>query len=157
MQKIIAIAWKDTLLRFSSKSEWLFFLILPILFTVILAGGTAGSSDGRVRLVVVDQANSPLSADLIAALQQSEAVRLDEMALSKAEDQLSKRQASVVLIIPASFDIQRFEQGKITLELRQQPNNMNAMVASRAVTAVIGRISSAVDIANRREPHAVCL
>jgi ABC-2 type transport system permease protein len=55
----------------------------------------------------------------------------------------------VVLIIPTSFDIQRLEQGKITLELRQQPNNMNAMVASRAVTAVIGRISSAVDIANR--------
>ncbi len=33
MKKIFAIAWKDTLLRFTGWSEWLFFLILPIVFT----------------------------------------------------------------------------------------------------------------------------
>jgi ABC-2 type transport system permease protein len=149
MQKIIAIAWKDTLLRFSSKAEWLFFLILPVLFTVILASGTGGTADGRVRLVVVDQANSPLSAELVGALQQSEAVRIDAMALAAAEGQFSKRQVAVLLVIPASFDLTHLEQGKLSLELQQQPNNMNAMVAARAVTAVTSRISSAVDIANR--------
>ena len=70
MKKIFAIAWKDTLIRFSGWSRWLFFLILPIVFTLVLAGGTGGSSDSRVRLVVVDQANSPLSADLVTALEQ---------------------------------------------------------------------------------------
>ena len=75
MRKIIAIIFKDTLVRFTSPVEWLFFLILPIVFTLVLAGGTGGSTDSRVRLVVVDQANSPLSADLVAALQNSQAVR----------------------------------------------------------------------------------
>jgi ABC-2 type transport system permease protein len=150
MRKILAIAWKDSLLRFSSPLErLLFFFILPIFFTVVLAGGTGGSADNRVRLVVVDQAQSPLSADLVAALQNSEAVRPDVMTLEKAETQFSQRSASAVLIIPADFDLAHLEQGNLPLELRQQPNNMNAMVAQRAVMAVIGRVSSAADIANR--------
>ena len=70
MKKILSIAWKDTRMRFSGWSEWLFFLILPVVFTVVLAGGTGASSDNRVRLVVVDQANTPLSAELIIALEE---------------------------------------------------------------------------------------
>jgi ABC-2 type transport system permease protein len=149
MKKILVIAWKDTVLRFSSPLEWLFFLILPIVFTVVLAGGTGGGGDSRVRLVVVDQAHSPLSADLVAALENSEAVRPDVLTLAQAEAQFSQRSASAVLIIPADFDLAHLEQGSLPLELRQQPNNMNAMVAQRAVLAVIGRVSSAADIANR--------
>jgi len=148
MKKILAIAWKDTLMRFTGWSEWLFFLILPIVFTVVLAGGTGGSADGRVRLVVVDEANSPLSADLIAALENSQAVRPDVMSLAKAESQFSQRSASAVLVIPAGFDLATLESGSVTLELRQQPNNMNAMVAQRAVMSIISRVSSAADIAN---------
>ena len=149
MKKIFAIAWKDTLLRFTGWSEWIFFLILPIVFTLILAGGTGGSRDNRVRLVVVDQANSPLSADLLAALANSQAVRPDLLTLAQAETQFSQRSASAVLIIPVEFNLARLEQGSIQLELRQQPNNMNAMVAQRAVMSVISRVSSAADIANK--------
>jgi len=154
MKKIFAIAWKDTLTRFTGWSVWLFFLVLPIVFTLVLAGGTGGSSDSRVRLVVVDQANSPLSADLVTALGNSQAVRPDLMTLAKAETQFSQRSASAVLIIPAAFDLAHLEQGSIQLELRQQPNNMNAMVAQRAVMSVISRVSSAADIANNSVAQA---
>jgi ABC-2 type transport system permease protein len=148
MNKIFAIAWKDTILRFSSWYEWVFFLILPIVFTVVLAGGTGDTTDGRVRLVVVDQANTPLSADLISALGNSQAVRPDVLSLSQAESQFSQRTVSAVLIIPTDFDLAHLEQGGIQLELRQQSNNLNAMIAQRAVQSVISRVSSAVDIAN---------
>ena len=78
MKKILNIIWKDTILRFSSKSELLFFLILPIIFTFILAGGTGNQgADNRIRLLVVDQAQSPLSAQIIAELEKSETVRPD--------------------------------------------------------------------------------
>jgi ABC-2 type transport system permease protein len=70
------------------------------------------------------------------------------MSLSKAEAQFSQRSANAVLIIPAEFDLAHLEKGSIPLELRQQPNNMNAMVAQRAVMSVISRVSSAADIAN---------
>ena len=154
MRKIFALAWKDTLMRFTGWSEWLFFLVLPIVFTLVLAGGTGGSKDNRVRLVVVDQARSPLSANLVTALGNSQAVRPDLLTLSQAEAQFSQRSASALLIIPAEFNLANLEKGQLQLELRQQPNNMNAMVAQRAVLSVISRVSSAADIANNSAARA---
>jgi ABC-2 type transport system permease protein len=148
MKKIFAIVWKDTLMRFQGWSNWLFFLILPIIFTLVLAGGTGGSKDSRIRLVVVDQANSPLSAELVAALEKSQAVRPDMMTLAQAETQFSQRSTSAVLIIPVEFDLTHLEKGSIPLELRQQPNNMDAIVSQRAVQSIISRVSAAADIAN---------
>lgn len=148
MKKILAIIRKDTLLRFSDLVEWLFFLILPIVFTVVLAGGTGASSDARVPLVVVDQAHSPLSAQLLATLQKSQAVRPQELPLQQAEEQFSQRRVSVVLAIPPEFDLAHLEQGKVELALRKQPNNLNALVAERAVRGVLAQVGSAVGIAN---------
>jgi ABC-2 type transport system permease protein len=150
MKKIFAIAFKDVKVRFTGFAEWLYFIILPVVFTVILAGGTgAPIGDSRIRLAVVDQANTSLSADLITALENSDSVRPDVMTLDNAESQFSQRNVSAVLIIPANFDQASLQQGKAELELRQQPNNTNAIVAQRAVMAVIGRVSSAMDIATK--------
>ena len=147
MLKILAIIRKDTKLRFSSPVEWLFFLILPVVFTVVLAGGTGGPADARIALAVVDQAHSPLSAQLTAALEKSESVRPEVMPAAQAEQEFSSRQISVLLVIPPEFDLAHLEQGPMALNVRQQPNNLDAMVAGRAINAVISRIGSAVTIA----------
>ena len=158
MRKILAITWKDTLIRFSSTSEWLFFLILPIVFTLILAGGTGGSSDARLRLVVVDQANTPLSAELIDTLSRSDAVRPELMPLGQAEDEFNSRRIATLLVIPTGFNMDNLQAGgagalpqgsKVELELRQQPNDINALAAAQAINSAISRISSTVDIAQR--------
>jgi ABC-2 type transport system permease protein len=150
MRKITAIILKDILVRFSGAAEWLFFLILPVIFTVILAGGTGSdSSDARVRLVVVDQARTPLSAQLLAELEQSQSVRPEVLPPDQADQEFSSRRVSAVLVIPASFDLAHLAQASgPALELRQQPNNLNALAASRAVSAAAERTASAVDIAN---------
>jgi ABC-2 type transport system permease protein len=148
MKKIFAIAFKDARARFTGFTEWLFFLILPVVFTLVLAGGTGASSDNRIRLIIVDQAKTPLSSDMLAALENSASVRPELMTLSKAEDQFSQRRVSAVLVIPAEFDLAHLQKGRQELELRQQPNNMNALIAQRAIQAVVARVSSAVDIAN---------
>jgi ABC-2 type transport system permease protein len=154
MQKILAIAWKDMLIRFSSKGEWLFFLVLPIVFTLVLAGGTGGPADSRIRLVVVDGAQTPLSAELIAGLDQSEAVRPDVQPASQADKLFSQRQVSAVLYIPTGFDSEHLRQGQLELDLHQQPNAPNALVDYQAVSAVISRMSSAVEIASRSAAEA---
>jgi ABC-2 type transport system permease protein len=148
MNKILYIIWKDIKLRFSSPMEWLFFLILPIFFTLVLAGGTGAAADQRVRLVTVDLAHSPLSAEVIKALEQSDAVRVEVMALAPAEQQFAERDAPVLLLIPADFDLARLKQGQAQLELRQLPNNTAALAAVQAVRAVINRMSSAFEIAS---------
>jgi ABC-2 type transport system permease protein len=147
MHKILAIIRKDVLERFSNRLEWLFFLVLPVFFSFVLAGGTGASSDQRIRLVVVDQASTPLSAELVATLERSDAVRPDTMSLSRAEDQFSQRRVSAMLVIPQGLDPSGLLQGVVTLELRQQPNNVNALAAERAVRAAIQRVGSAVSIA----------
>ncbi len=107
MKKILAIIWKDTILRFSSRSEMLFFFILPVIFTFILAGGTGTQgADNRIRLLVVDQAGSPLSSQIISELEKSETVRPDLLTLEKAEGEFDARNASALLVIPADCDSQ---------------------------------------------------
>ncbi len=149
MNKILAIIFKDVLLRFSSKSEWLFFLILPIVFTVVLSGGAGPSGDNRIRLIVVDQAGSSLSQELLAALAQSDTIRPNVLPLQQAESEFSRRSTAAMLVIPPGFDLEHLQQGNLEIELRQLPNNTNALIAARSVQTVIGRISAGVAIASR--------
>jgi hypothetical protein len=40
MRKILAIAYNDIKIEFSSRSELIFFLVLPLIFTTIIGIGT---------------------------------------------------------------------------------------------------------------------
>ena len=95
MKKILAIIWKD--IR-SALLEPVGVAVLPHpadRFHPGLGGGTGAAGDNRIRLVVVDQAQTSLSAELIAELGKSEAIRPDVMALSDGRETSSrKRQAS---------------------------------------------------------------
>ena len=148
MNKIAAIIWKDTALRFSTPAEWLFFLILPIIFTFLLAGGApSGEDDPRIRLTVVDLAGTPLSGELLKALEASPSIQPVQLSLAEAEKRFDQRQVSAMLIIPAGFDLEQLKARTAALEYRQQPNNLNAQAAERAVQAAIQRTGSAVQIA----------
>jgi ABC-2 type transport system permease protein len=148
MRKIYAIILKDTLVRFASPLEWLFFIIMPIIFTVVI-GATAGpSSDQRVKLDVVDQAQNSLSQNLINTLNNSRTVHPVVKTLQDSLAEFDQRKVSVVLIIPASFTEAAINSNRAELTLQQQPNNMNAVIAQQAIQAVLGRVSSSVDIAN---------
>ena len=149
MKKLFAIAWKDAIVRFASSSELLFFIILPLIFTFLLAGGTpSNNDDNRVRLVVVDQANTVISQNIIAELDRSTAVRPEVLSLDEAESQFDSRRATVVLVIPADLDLQAIQDGTAQVDFRQQPNNLNATVAERAVQTALRSVSSAVNAAN---------
>jgi ABC-2 type transport system permease protein len=148
MKKIFAIAIKDTKIRFTSPMEWLFFFVLPIIFTLILSGSTGSNGDPRVQVYVVDQAKNSLSASLITALNNSSSVYTVEKTLDSSLSDFKERKVAAVLIIPATFTEDNLTLANAELDLRQQPNNTSAMVAEQAVQTVVARISSAVDIAN---------
>ncbi len=148
MQKILAIIWKDVILRFSSKAEWLYFLILPLVFTSLLAGGApSGDEDPRLNLAVVDLADSPLSANLLGELENSTTVVPVRYALAEAESDFDDRRLSSLLIIPVDFTLENLLAGEAGVELRQQPNNLNALAAERAIQNATQRVGSAVQIA----------
>jgi ABC-2 type transport system permease protein len=148
MKKIFAIAWKDAIVRFASPSELLFFIVLPIVFTFLLAGGTpSGDEDPRIGLLVVDEAKTTISQQVINELENSTAVRPEVATREEAQGQFDERRAEVVLIIPAGIDVESLQKGSAEVELLQQPNNMNATVAERAVVTAIRRVSSAISSA----------
>jgi len=148
MKKILAIAWKDAIIRFASKSEWLFFFILPITFTFLVAGGTpSGDDDNRIRLLVVDEAQTTISEQILGELENSTAVRTEIVEREDAESQFDDRRASVVFIIPAGIDIESLQNGSAQVELLQQPNNLNATIAERAVLTALRRVSSSISAA----------
>jgi ABC-2 type transport system permease protein len=147
MNKILAIFRKDTLVRFTSPMEWAFFLILPIVFTFLLGGGTGQSGDNRVPFYVVDRAASPLSASLLEELDNSSAVRPILMDYDEALAEFDENQVSAVLIIPPDFTLQSLQSGTSQVELRQQPNNVRAFAIQQGVNTALTRVSSVADIA----------
>jgi ABC-2 type transport system permease protein len=149
MKKIFAIAWKDAVIRFASSSELLFFIILPLVFTFLIAGGVpSGDDDNRIRLVVVDQTNNSISQEIITELDNSTAVRPDVMSLEDAEEEFDSRNASVVLVIPADLDLKSIQNGTAQLDLRQQPNNLDASIGQRAIQTAVRRVTSAIHAAD---------
>lgn len=148
MKKIFAIAWKDAVIRFASKSELLFFIILPVVFTFMLAGGTPnGNEDPRIPLLVVDEAQTAISQQIIDELENSTAVRPEVTTREEAQSQFDARRASAVFIIPAGLDIESLQKASAEVELLQQPNNVNASIAERAITTAIRRVSSSISAA----------
>lgn len=157
MKKILAITIKDTLVRFTSPMEWLFFLILPIVFTVVIGASSGPSSDERVKMFVVDQANNSLSETLISTLNASTSVKIELKTFEDAATALDQKKVSTILVIPADFTQQSLQNQNAELELRQLPNNTESLVAQQAVQAVLSRVSSVVDIANTSVAQAESL
>ena len=148
MKKIFAIAWKDAIIRFASSSELIFFIILPIVFTFLLAGGTpSGNEDNRIHLLVVDESQTAISQQILAELENSTAVRSEIVSQEEAQKQFDDRRADAVFIIPAGIDIESLQSASAEVELLQQPNNINATIAERAVLTAIRRVSSAISAA----------
>ena len=156
MRKIFAIAWKDAIIRFASASELLFFIILPLVFTFLLAGGTpSGDEDPRIGLLVVDEAQTEISKQIINRLESSTAVRPESVTREEAQSLFDDRRASAIFIIPSGIDIESLQRGTAEVEFLQQPNNLDATIAQRAVLTAIRDVSSAVSAAqtavNQRE------
>ncbi|MCB0235477.1 MAG: hypothetical protein KDG58_14940, partial [Anaerolineae bacterium] len=86
MSKVLSIAWKDTQVRFASRSEILFFLLLPILFTALIGQFSSGQADAdrRVAVLVVNQDGGPLATDLIDTINSSTAIRAEVLDASEA-------------------------------------------------------------------------
>ena len=148
MKKIFAIAWKDAIIRFASSSELLFFIILPVVFTFLLAGGTpSGNEDTRISLLVVDEASTPISQQIVSELESSTAVRPGAMTRVEAQNLFDERRATVVLIIPAGIDQEALQEGSAEVQLLQQSNNMDATIAERAVQTALRRVSGSVSAA----------
>ena len=135
MQKILAVAIKNARIRFSSPAQLIFFIVLPVIFTFALSGGAPadGGGDVRPQVAIVDGARSASGDALIAALNRAGTVRATVMTRDQALAAFERRDAVVVLSIPAPFG-----PGQWALDVQTQANSPAALAAERAITAAAG-------------------
>lgn len=149
LNKLSAIIRKDTLLRFEGRSELLFFLVLPIVFTFIVGGGLPAAGPGedtRLVLPVADEDGSDGSAAFLAALGESDAVRPEVMPRAEAEELLDAGDAGAILVIPAGFGAGLTAGGVLAgqtgeLLLRVAPNSNVGLAVESEVQRAVGAVA----------------
>lgn len=75
-------------------------------------------------------------------------MRPEVVSRADGQKQFDERRASALFILPAGLDVAALNAGSAEVELLQQPSNLNAMVAERAILTALRSVSSAVGAAN---------
>jgi ABC-2 type transport system permease protein len=147
VKKILAIAFKDNLVRFSSPGEWVFFLVLPVIFSVVINMATGSQGDSRIALLVVDQDGGELARDLVDVLKESKTVAIKEETLAEAESKFRSRQAPAMLVIPAGLEDAKTSGNSVDLQFTEAAGNVDSVAARQAVLAALGSLGRTLQAA----------
>lgn len=150
MNRILNIARKDTLLRFASPSELLFFIVLPVIFTMVVSNFASGqvNRDNRIAVLVVNQDGGALSQDLVQVLTDGGSVRPETLDAAAAAAQFDDGDAPALLTIPAGFEASLRAGQPVDLDLQLEPTSVNGMAAQQAIEAAAAQVSRALSAAN---------
>lgn len=145
LNKLAAIIRKDTILRFEGRTEILFFLVLPLVFTYILGGGAqgGGGEDTRIYVPVVNEDGGERAAAFLAALGESDTIHPVTHTRQEAEDLLAGNDVGALLVIPAGFGDDLTPEAVLAgepagLELRTAPNSNVGLVVEQEIGRVAG-------------------
>jgi ABC-2 type transport system permease protein len=147
MIRLLVIAWNHIRIEFEDRSTIVFFLILPLLFTVIVGsalGGSGNSSgDARPVVVVVNLDHGALSQDFMTALQASKVLRAEILSQAEADRAFEDGTALGVLVIPIGFQTAALNGQPIDLSLKAANDNQSLAV-EQEVRAIMERSSGAI-------------
>ena len=154
IKKITAIAWKDIRIQFSSWTQVLFFIILPILFTFLLSGSLQTGApdpdaDNRIVLPVVNGDNGELATALLDKLDESTGVNPTVMSPTDAQTLFDDEDAPALLTIPPGFSADILAGGSAQLDLQTAPQNSNGTIMEQAVLTAVSDITAPIIAAQR--------
>ncbi|MGC9395642.1 MAG: ABC transporter permease [Anaerolineae bacterium] len=146
MHRLWGIIRTEFLRRFDGPAAWVFFLLLPLLFTAAVGAGLRGMMDPsdappeeiRVSLAVIQQDEGPLVDALFAAL---EGVNFDLDIVDTFPDDVFG------LTVPADFSERLLASEAVELTLHIRSDSSNAPAVEQAVRAAIGRVGGAALVA----------
>ena len=146
LNKLTAIIRKDTTLRFEGRSELLFFLILPIIFTYLIGGGFADTGDNRTNVPVVNEDGGARAEAFLAALAASDTIEPLVRSRGEAEELLAGNDVGALLIIPAGFSAglsadQIMAGAPSEVVLKTAPGSNVGLVVEQEVARAAGEIA----------------
>ena len=144
MRKLLALIRNEVAREFDSPTSWVFFLALPLLFTMAVAGGLGGGGGAtaepqafRAQIAVVNEDAGPLGAALVELLGDHDLV---PQLVSEWPEQ------GAALRIPPGFS-ERLEAGEMaSLEARILPVGTGP-ATEQMLGAAVGRLRGAVAVA----------
>ncbi len=149
MMRILDIAAKDLSQLLRDRSTFLFFLILPIAFTLLFGyafgGFGKGISDSRIPVGYLDQDNSKLSRQLHELLTASKVIRLDKGDTPQSmSSRVADEKLAAAIIVPAGYghNLLRGKPARLTL-IADTATPAGTSAESEALTASI-HLESAV-------------
>jgi linearmycin/streptolysin S transport system permease protein len=154
MWKILAIAWNDIRVEFSERDTWIFFLVLPLVFTFIIGQGLQRlysspdeGADQRYALLVVDADHSSLSNELITTIQSSPVLQPLVKPAGEAQKLFNEQQAAALLTIPSGFDHALVAGKPVDLSLEKLPNDTRTLAIDQSLSAAVSQVDGAVQAA----------
>jgi ABC-2 type transport system permease protein len=147
----MVIAWNDIRMELAERSTLFFFLLLPLVFTLVIGLGLQSlyqgggePSDPRYPVYVVDEDQSNLATRLKQLLDASKVVRPVHGTADEAAAALEKGDVSAVLTIPAGFQASLLKNEPVELQLKKSPNDTQVFAIEEAIRADGELLGSAV-------------
>jgi linearmycin/streptolysin S transport system permease protein len=154
VRKVLAIAWNDIRVEFSERVTWIFFLVLPLVFTLIVGQGLQGlnsspdqGAGNRYVLLVVDADRSSLSKELVAAIANSPVIQPMDEPANEAQKLFTEQQAAALLTIPSGFERALLAGQPVDLLLKKLPNDARTLAIDQGLTEVLSQVDDAVQAA----------
>lgn len=148
MRKLLSMAWNDLKIEFSDRSTLVFFVLLPLLFTVIIGQGlnsfSGGESDTRIPVLVIDEDGSPLAAHLIDSLAALPELKVSTAAADEAEAARSESEALAVLTVPAGFGADLRAGEAVQVSVDRDADDLRALTAAQEIQNALSKLDSAV-------------
>jgi ABC-2 type transport system permease protein len=150
---VINLALKDLTQVFRDRKSVLFFLAMPVAFTLFFGSvfGNSGEEDSRlpVGLVVEDEAGM-LGDSLISLLEASDTIRpvlLEEGDEESAAEAVGDQDLAAALVVPAGFSDQVWAGESLPLTVIADLASQAGQTARDAIQAIIFRLLSAAEAA----------
>jgi ABC-2 type transport system permease protein len=155
MRLVALLARKDLVQTSRDRLAFIFILVMPLAFTVffgILFG--AGSSVDKLPLAVRDADGGAAAAQLVAALRESEVVRVDVKQAGEFEQWVADEKAAAGLLIPAGYSTAVAAGEPAELTIVGTPGSSGASTAASEIRSQATK-QVTVELASRAAAEAV--
>ncbi len=108
MQAILALIRKDLLLFLQDKRALFLTLVMPVAlagFFGSLTGGSGNKEAAKIEVALIAEDSSVISEKIVAGLKQESSLKIKEVTLVEAQDQVRKGKLAVAVHIPQGFGL----------------------------------------------------
>jgi len=148
MRRIWQIAALNLRLLASDRAAFLWLLLMPLVFTVVMSlaiGGGGGADSGPVRyaLTVQNLDEGPRGQSLLDAIAATDEIDLLPLEEDEADAErlVAEGERSSALVIPSDFSAKLEAGESATLLFHRNPERMNPLATRRSIDAVVARLN----------------